>query len=67
VLGEEPMADPAAQFGKRVECLLGLLGDESLREVALLRLEAYTNGEIAERRGRHGRSVEHKLRVIREI
>jgi DNA-directed RNA polymerase specialized sigma24 family protein len=67
VFGQEPTADLAAQFAEEMERLLGLLEDESLREVALLKLEAYTNAEIAERLGRHRRSVERKLRVIREI
>ena len=47
--------------------LLDLLPDEELRQVALWKLEGYTNAEIASEIGRHERSVERKLQIIRGI
>jgi RNA polymerase sigma factor (sigma-70 family) len=49
--------------GKR---LLDSLEDNTLRQVALWRLEGYTNEEIAEKLGLTTRSVERKLQRIRE-
>lgn len=50
------------------ECqrLLDSLGDETLRNVALWKMEGYTNDEIAERLGCVTRTVERKLEMIRE-
>jgi RNA polymerase sigma factor (sigma-70 family) len=49
--------------GKR---LLDSLEDDRLRQVALWRLEGYTNEEIAEKLGLTTRSVERKMQRIRE-
>lgn len=46
--------------------LLDALEDDALRQVALWKLEGYTNDEIAERIGLTTRSVERKLQRIRE-
>jgi DNA-directed RNA polymerase specialized sigma24 family protein len=48
------------------ECrrLLGRL-DDDLRALALLKMEGYTNEEIASRLGRSRATVERKLRLIR--
>ncbi len=45
--------------------LLGGL-DEKLRKVALLRLQGYSNEEIAERQNRSVKSIERYMRMIRE-
>jgi DNA-directed RNA polymerase specialized sigma24 family protein len=49
------------------ECrlLLGRLRDDSLREVARLRMEGYTNEEVADRLGCSPRSVARKVELIR--
>ena len=47
--------------------LLGALEDPKLRQVALWKLESYTNDEIAEKLQLTTRSVERKLQRIREI
>jgi DNA-directed RNA polymerase specialized sigma24 family protein len=49
------------------ECrrLLELLGDESLRRIALWKMEGYTNAEIAVKLGRVEGTVERKLALIR--
>ena len=45
---------------------MGLLRDDTQREIARLRLEGYENTEIAEKTGVSLRSVERKLKLIRE-
>ena len=45
--------------------LLGRLGDDALRSVALWKLEGYTNAEIAARLDCTVRTVERKLERIR--
>ncbi len=42
------------------------LRNDTLREIARLRISGYSNGEIAEATGVSLRSVERKLGVIRE-
>jgi DNA-directed RNA polymerase specialized sigma24 family protein len=59
--------DPAfvAMMGEEVRDLFDRLPDESLRLIALLRLEGYTNEEIASSLDCALRSVERKLERIR--
>lgn len=47
--------------------LLDCIDQPDLREVALLRLDGYSNEEIAKRIGRNVRSVERKLKLIRSL
>jgi DNA-directed RNA polymerase specialized sigma24 family protein len=49
------------------ERLLGVLNDEQLRSVAVWKMEGYTTAEIAERLHCVPRTIERKLRVIREV
>jgi hypothetical protein len=53
----------------REECdlLLHRLGDATLRSVALWKMEGFTNEEIATKLGCAGRTVERKLKVIRDL
>jgi len=44
-----------------------LQGDESLMKIARLKLEGYTNAEIAEKLGRVSRTIERKLELIRSL
>jgi DNA-directed RNA polymerase specialized sigma24 family protein len=57
--------DLAAIATEEVQRLLRDLGDDQLRDVAVWRMEGYTNAEIAERIGRKERTVERKLKIIR--
>jgi DNA-directed RNA polymerase specialized sigma24 family protein len=63
--GEEPTPELAAQFVEEIQRLMGQLGDPGLRRVAALRLEGYTNDEIAARLGCVTSTVERKLARIR--
>jgi DNA-directed RNA polymerase specialized sigma24 family protein len=67
LIGREPEPQFAAQLAEECRRLLGLLGDGQLRRVALLKMEGYTNQEIADRVGRSLPTVERKLGRIRGI
>lgn len=66
VISDEPTADMLAAVNEEYQRLMGALGDE-LRLVASMKLEGYTNREIATKLGRVERTVERKLDRIRII
>ena len=66
VAGEAPTPELAAKVLDSVDCLLNSLEDELLRKVARLRLEGYTNEQIAGRIGKSVATVERKLSLIRK-
>jgi DNA-directed RNA polymerase specialized sigma24 family protein len=63
--GPEPSPDFAALVADEWRHRLESLRDDSLRRVALLRLEGFRNDEIAERLGCGRRTVARKLELIR--
>jgi DNA-directed RNA polymerase specialized sigma24 family protein len=63
--GEEPTPELAAQFVEETQRLMGQLGDPVLCRVAALKLEGYTNDEIAARLGCVTSTVERKLARVR--
>jgi DNA-directed RNA polymerase specialized sigma24 family protein len=65
--GAEPDPEFAALFADECERLLRRLADPELCRLALLKLEGYTNEEIAAKLGRVVRSVQRKLETIRRI
>lgn len=67
VVGSDPTPEFAADVTEQVEELLAQLDDETLRSVAVAKMEGYTNDEIAEQLGVKTRTIERKLRIIREI
>jgi DNA-directed RNA polymerase specialized sigma24 family protein len=62
-----PVSTPefAAMMAEECGRMLGVLGDESTRQVALLRMEGYSGEEIAKRLGCNRRTVTRKLELIR--
>ena len=62
-----PTPEFAAQVADEFRDLLQRLGDDSLRNVALMKLEGYTNRQIGDRLGCIEQTVERKLRSIRRI
>jgi DNA-directed RNA polymerase specialized sigma24 family protein len=56
--------DPAI-FAEEVRRLLGLLKDDAQRRVAMLKLEDYTNKEIADKMDCSLATIERRLRLIR--
>ena len=65
VVGAEPTPELAAQVVEEVQRLLGMLRTEEVRTIALLKLEGYTNAEIAERLGCAVATVERRLNLSR--
>jgi DNA-directed RNA polymerase specialized sigma24 family protein len=66
VAGPMPTPEFAAMMVEECTRLLGVLGDESTRQVALLRMEGYSGEEIAERLGCNRRTVTRRLELIRQ-
>ena len=67
LVGREPSPAFAAQVAEECDRLLHQLGDEELVQLALWKLEGFTNDEIAAKWGRALRTVERKLQLIRKI
>ena len=65
VVGAEPTPDFAAQVAEEYRRLLDLLGDETLRQVAVWKMEGYGNDEIADQLACSRRTVARKLDAIR--
>lgn len=67
VVGDEPTPEFAAQVAEQYQRLLAVLGDDSLRQVAVWKMEGYTNEDIAARLNCSLRTVARKLETIRII
>jgi RNA polymerase sigma factor (sigma-70 family) len=65
IVGTEPTPDFAAAMAEHCQKLLAVLDDDSLRQIARLKLEGYTNEEIAQQMGIVERTVERRLNRIR--
>jgi RNA polymerase sigma factor (sigma-70 family) len=64
---DTPTPAEALLLQERLARLLDALGDDGLRQIALARMEGYSNAEIAGQIGRSEVTVERRLRLIREI
>jgi RNA polymerase sigma factor (sigma-70 family) len=62
---DEPSPELVAQFAEEYRRLMDELGDRTLQIIATLKLEGYTNGEIAAQLGCVVSTVERKLARIR--
>jgi DNA-directed RNA polymerase specialized sigma24 family protein len=67
IIDTEPTPELAAQAAEEYERLLGKLGDDTLRRVAILKMEGDSLEEIAQRIGYGLRSVHRKLDRIRAL
>ena len=67
VLSAEPTPEFLVMVNEENERLLGLLRDDTQRQIAMLRMEGFNNQEIADRVGISLRSVVRKLGVINEV
>ncbi len=65
VLGDSPTPEFSAMMTEQVQLLMKVLGDNQLRELALGKMEGYTNAEMAQRLGCSPRTVERRLKLIR--
>jgi DNA-directed RNA polymerase specialized sigma24 family protein len=66
-LTKEPTPEDAAQFADEYERLLAKLGDDTLRTIALRKLEGFSSAEIAAELGTSTRTVDRKVNLIRAI
>jgi DNA-directed RNA polymerase specialized sigma24 family protein len=67
VLSREPTPEFAAEVAEQYQRLLARLGDPELIRVAGLKMEGYTNDEIAGQLDCTTRTVERRLRIIRGL
>ena len=67
IAGAEPTPEFAAQVAEECRRLLDRLGDAELWSVALWKMEGYTVEEIAARLGCVPRTVDRRLRLIRDL
>jgi DNA-directed RNA polymerase specialized sigma24 family protein len=67
LVAREPGQEFAAQVAEECQRLLGLLGDEQLRSIAIWKMEGYTNQEVADRLGCATNTVERRLKLIRKL
>lgn len=67
VLCTEPSPEFAAQVADECRRLLEVLGDETLRSLAVWKMEGQTNAEIAARLGCDASTVERKLGRVRKL
>jgi DNA-directed RNA polymerase specialized sigma24 family protein len=66
-IGHEPTPELAAEIAEECRRLLGRLNNETLRAVALWKMEGFTNEEIAAKLGCVRYTVDRKLRAIRQL
>ena len=67
ISGQEPSPDSAVAAVEECQRLLQMLPDDTLRDVALLKLEGWKNREIADKIGCVETTVERKLKGIRRL
>lgn len=65
VVGQEPTPEFAAIVTEDFQRLLDTLGDDELREIALYKLEGYTNHKISAKVERSLPTIERRFRLIR--
>ena len=66
IVAREPTPEFAAMVAEETGRLLGRLGDDQLRQIALDRMAGYTTEEIADRLGCARRTVARRLDLIRQ-
>ena len=64
--GDEPTPEMVAMMAESFEQLLSHLGDGSLREIAVGKMEGYSNSELAAKYECSERTIERRLRLVRE-
>ncbi|MBM4004126.1 MAG: RNA polymerase subunit sigma-70 [Planctomycetes bacterium] len=64
--GKQPGPELRIMMAESLDRLLGLLGDDELRRIAIGKLEGYSNEEIAAAIQRSVPTVERRLRLIRD-
>jgi RNA polymerase sigma factor (sigma-70 family) len=67
VVGNEPTPEFALQTAETLRDLLACLPTESVRDLVLKKMEGCTNDEVAEQLGCSLRTVERRLKLIRDL
>jgi RNA polymerase sigma factor (sigma-70 family) len=67
IIGREPTPQFSLQVAEELDQLLDMLSDATLRTVAVSKMEGYTSAEIAQKLNCTVRTVERKLRLIRQV
>jgi DNA-directed RNA polymerase specialized sigma24 family protein len=67
LVGKEPTPEFAAEIAEECERQLMRLDDDGMRKIAAMKMEGFTNTEIAERLQLAPRTIERRLRLIRNI
>ncbi len=67
IVGSEPTPEFAGQVSEECRMLLDRLQDDILRRIAVAKMEGYSNDEIACQLGVQTRTIERKLKLIREL
>ena len=67
IIGNEPTPEFAAEVAEEKQRLLAELPDDEFRKIVELKLEEYTNVEIAAQVNRSLATVERRLTLVRQI
>lgn len=67
VIDHDRNPEAVVEFTDELRFRLQQLPDDEFRQLALLKLEGYTNSEIAERLGTYQRKIERRLEITRAI
>ena len=67
LLCQQPTPDAEAEITEQLHTLLQTLERDDLKQVALMKMDGYTNEEIARKLKRGVSTIERKLRAIRSI
>ncbi len=67
VICDEPTPDFVTELMDETECLLEKLDDDQQRRITVLKLDGFTNDEIAEQLKCSSRSIRRKLERIRNV
>ena len=66
-LSDDPTPEFLATLGEQQQRLMAALPEDRMRQIALWRMEGFSNEQIASKLDLTTRSVERKLKIIREI
>ncbi|MCA9137446.1 MAG: hypothetical protein KDB00_11825 [Planctomycetales bacterium] len=66
VIGDQPTPEMVMTMAESIERLLSHLGDGVLRQIAVGKMEGFSNSELASRLGCSERTIERRMHLIRE-
>ncbi|QEG02289.1 RNA polymerase sigma factor RpoE [Stieleria maiorica] len=66
VIGDEPTPEMVAMMAESLQRLLSHLGEGQMREIAVGKMEGFSNAELATRLNCSERTIERRLHLIRE-